>query len=152
MDEATALALAKAAFEEAASIERMQQSLVAMPPSRMMSEAMDFSMGNLQQYHDHQHDVDLLHNLMSLPDEHSRNQFLQLLSQQQQQEQHDHLLEAMRMRPQKHYLTISKEGALFTPVPRTSSLMTLSLTLHTRIFMYLYIYIYIYICITCWVS
>lgn len=116
--EAAALAMAEAAFHEAAERERgdvasMPDAAGAMDTSSMYS----YTGGNETGYEQQQipagvqqfmgQDAELLQNLMSMPDDESRNQFLQSLLQQEQEIQ---LKEAARMRPQTHHLTISREG------------------------------------------
>ena len=120
--EAAALAMAEAALQEAAERERLQQQRQQQPMGGMASmppmDAMDTSFV----YHDmHQQqqpymeqqflgqDAELLQNLMNMPDDESRNQLLQHLLQQEQLQQ---TVEAARMRPQTHHLTISKEGKI----------------------------------------
>jgi hypothetical protein len=119
--EAAALAMAEAFLLEAADAERHRHSGAAM----MRSDDMDVSahgaggamggdsmhlMDIPQQFTEAQflgQDADLLHNLMSMPDDESRTQLLQFLTQQEQQHQ---MVETVRARPQRHHLTISKEG------------------------------------------
>ena len=85
--EAAALALAEAALEEAAARERhaIEQASAPMPAAMDTSvlsggsnvENMDWLQASNQIQ---AQEVDLLQNLMSLPDENARNQFLQMLS------------------------------------------------------------------------
>jgi hypothetical protein len=117
--EAAALAMAEAFLLEAADAERRRHSGAAMMPSDEMDisahgtgmggDGMHF-MDMSQQFTENQflgQDADLLHNLMSMPDDESRAQLLQFLTQQEQQHQ---MVETVRTRPQRHHLTISKEG------------------------------------------
>ena len=123
--EAAALAMAEAAMHEAAERERLQEYGGGVPMQDAMDAASMYAYGDQmqiaygmdqqqqqqqQQGHAEQlysQDAELLQNLMSMPDDESRNQLLQSLLQQEQQNQ---MAEAARMRPQTHHLTISKEG------------------------------------------
>ena len=111
--EAAALAMAEAAAEEAAARERNALSGVGLMPLALDAASMSVATDPMDQPSSHvTDDVELLQNLMNLPDDNARNQFLQLLSQQQQQNEQDRKMEeALRMRPRAHYLTISTEGA-----------------------------------------
>lgn len=111
MEEAQALALAEAAlFAEA---ERDRHQYEGMPFDAMEASIMTESESQVSMDHHNQlggygmQEAELLENLMNLPDDESRHQLLQLL---QQQEQQQHIQESLRMRPDRHYLTISKEG------------------------------------------
>lgn len=112
MEEAQALALAEAALFAEAERERRQYE--GMPfdamDASMMTESdsqlsMDPRINQLGGYG--MEEAELLENLMNLPDDESRHQLLQLLQQQEHQQQ---MQESLRMRPERHYLTISKEG------------------------------------------
>ncbi|GAX22124.1 hypothetical protein FisN_6Hh373 [Fistulifera solaris] len=111
MEEAQALALAEAALF--AQAERDRRQYEGIPFDAMEASMMTESESQLSMDHHNQlggfgmHEAELLENLMNLPDDESRHQLLQLLQQQEQQQL---MQESLRMRPERHYLTISKEG------------------------------------------
>jgi hypothetical protein len=129
--EAAALAMAEAAMQEAAERERFEGSAGMLPDQMDTSSLYAFGGGMDHQpvYMEQQQqqqlppggqqflgqDAELLQNLMSMPDDESRNQLLQSLLQQEQQQQ---MAEAVRARPQTHHLTISREGKILIRVPR----------------------------------
>ena len=109
--EAAALALAEVAAREAAARDRGQNAVVNGNRSGGGGDFMDFDNHRRPLQVENQigaSEAELLQHLMSLPDE-ARDQFLQVLSQQQTSQLQQHI-NFGRMRPQKHYLTISTEG------------------------------------------
>ena len=132
--EAAALAMAEAAAEEAAARERNARAGVAQMPLSLEPAAMSGDPMVDQVVTGATDDVELLQKLMSLPDDNARNQFLQLLTQQEQQhQQQQEMEEALRMRPHTHYLTISTEGTFsFARLLYKLLLVCLSNTSHSH--------------------
>lgn len=117
--EAAALAMAEAAFREAAERERLQRGGLpsTMPTTMDISSSYDIDDSSRVPFMNQQQmafnqfagsDAVLLQSLMNIPDEESRLQLIQLLSQQEQNQR----IETVLTRPPCHYFTISKEGSL----------------------------------------